>query len=105
MSETGLTLKTATECLGASSWDMEAALQLFQSVKVCWNPLGRKVAHFLTILSGYDPERGVYTTMMFSLCLSCDEINVALDPVTSRVVHVRLQVIDHIYVSACLPSY
>lgn len=67
--------------------------------------LGRKVAHFLTILSGYDPKRGVYTTMMFSLCLSCDEINVALDPVTSRVVHVRLRVIDHIYVSACLPSY
>ncbi len=42
--------------------------------------------------------------MMFSLCLSCGEINVALDPVTSRVVHVRLRVIDHIYVSACLPS-
>ena len=43
--------------------------------------------------------------MMFSLCLFCDEINVALDPVASRVVHVRLRVIDHIYVSACLPSY
>lgn len=50
MSETGLTLKTAIECLEASSWDMEAALQLFQSVKVCWNPFGRKAAHFLTIL-------------------------------------------------------
>ena len=42
MSETGLTLKTAIECLEASSWDMEAALQLFQSVKVCWNPFGTK---------------------------------------------------------------
>ena len=35
MSETGLTLKTAIECLEASGWDKEAALQLFQSVKVC----------------------------------------------------------------------
>jgi len=35
MSETGLTLKTAIECLGASGWDKEAALRLFQSVKVC----------------------------------------------------------------------
>jgi len=33
MSDTGLTLKTAIECLEASTWDKEAALQLFQSVK------------------------------------------------------------------------
>ena len=42
MSETGLALKTAIECLEASSWDMEAALKLFQSVKVCCNPFGAK---------------------------------------------------------------
>lgn len=34
MSETGLTLKTAIECLEASGWEEAAALQLFQSVKV-----------------------------------------------------------------------
>jgi hypothetical protein len=55
MSETGLTLKTAIECLEASSWDKEAALQLFQSVKVC-QPSFRTEARYLISLQDTIPK-------------------------------------------------
>ena len=43
--------------------------------------------------------------MIFSLCLSRDEINVALDPVAAGVAHAPLWVTDYIYLLACLPSH
>ena len=66
MSETGLTLKTAIECLEASGWKEEAALQLFQSVKVY--PISFRMKKLLPDqpFIGYDSERGVYPTMIFS---------------------------------------
>lgn len=55
MSETGLTLKTALECLEASGWDKEAALRLFQSVKVYFIS-SRMKSRYLTPLQDTIPK-------------------------------------------------